>query len=94
MELTVYKNSFSEGIMNIFLQRMLDTLYSHSALLSHNEWSFTESELLLIDPLKAILELFKEYVASITRLYKNNGAVLCVGNYFPFIPWYMAWGYL
>ncbi len=28
---------------------------------------------------------FKEYVASIIGLYKNNGAVSCIGNYFPFI---------
>ncbi len=27
----------------------------------------------------------KECVASITGLYKNNGAVSCVGKYFPFI---------
>ncbi len=27
----------------------------------------------------------QEYVASITGLYKNNGAVSCVGKYFPFI---------
>ena len=27
----------------------------------------------------------KEYVASIIGLYKTNGAVSCVGDYFPFI---------
>ncbi len=27
----------------------------------------------------------KEYVASLIGLYKNNGAVSCVGNYFLFI---------
>ena len=27
----------------------------------------------------------QEYVASLIGLYKNNGAVLHVGNYFPFI---------
>ena len=29
----------------------------------------------------------KEYVASLIGLYKNNGAVLCVGNNFPFISY-------
>ena len=26
-----------------------------------------------------------KYVAGLIGLYKNNGAVLCIGNYFPFI---------
>ncbi len=34
-----------------------------------------------------LLISWKEYVASLIGLYKNNGAVSCDGNYFPLIVW-------
>ncbi len=39
----------------------------------------------LVLPVVGSIFIFKEYVASLIGVYKNNGAVSCVGIYFPMI---------
>ncbi len=56
---------------------MLNALHAQCKRNLDGNLAFSHTSLQLTD--------FQEYVASLIGLYKNNGAVSCVGNYFPFI---------